>query len=163
MDYQMIFCGTRSAKERYCLEPLVQANNYDIIWSTARPEFCHRPNHDFQYSLFRATNGCYVDAKTMFGVCGSMFDFILPQGILLTKVRELITDRKMLCEQDSFASKPTPHVTTIESEGSDDQRSNKMQCVSYWNTYLNNFNKLNRRELKRMLIEAHKEHTITPK
>ena len=58
MDYQINFCGTRASKERYCLDPLVQANDYDIIRSAARPEFAiDQITTSNTYSLSRATVG----------------------------------------------------------------------------------------------------------
>ena len=163
MDYQMKFCGTCSAQERYCVVTVVDADDYEIIRSAARPAFCHRPNHDFQYSLFQTPDGSYVQAKDVFGVRRASFKFILPQGILLTKVRELSAAQNVLYEQDSFASKPKPHEMAVEFDGKDDRRSNKMQRVTFWNTVLLGLNKINQRELKRMLVNAHKEHTLTPK
>ena len=163
MDYQMNFCGTRSAKERYCKVPVVEASDYEIIRSAARPSFSHRPNHDFQYSLFQTPDGSYVSAQNVFGVRGASFKFLLPQGILLTKVRELSAAQNVLHEQDSFASTAKPHEMAIEYDGKDDKRSNKMQRVTFWKTVLMGLNNTNKRELKRMLVNAHQEHTLTPK
>ena len=51
----------------------------------------------------------------------------------------------------------------VELDGQDDRWSNKMQHVSFWNTVLLGLNKINQRELKRMLVNAHKDHTLEPK
>ena len=163
MDYQMNFCGSRSAQQRYCMVPVVDADDYEIIRSAARPGFWHRPNHDFQYSLFQTPDGSYVQAKDVFGVRGKSFNMIMAQGILLTTVRSLIMTRNVMHEQDSFASKSKPHEMAVEFDGNDDQRSNKMQRVAYWTTVLKGLNKINQRELKRMLRNAHQDHTLTPK
>merc|ERR1711966_128006 len=112
------------------------ADDYEIIWSAARPAFCHRPNHAFQYSLFQTPDGSYVQAKDVFAVRRASFKFILPQGILLTKVRELSAAQSVLYEQDSFASKPKPHKMAVEFNGKDGRRSNKVQLVTFWNTVL---------------------------
>ena len=83
MDYQMNFCGTRAPEERYRMVSVANADDYEIIWPAARPGFCHHPNHDFRYSLFRIADGSDVDAKKVFGVPGASFEFIMPQGALL--------------------------------------------------------------------------------
>ena len=163
MDYQMNFTGSRSVEERYCIDPVVDADDYEIIRSAARPGFSHRPNHDFQYSMFQTPDGSYVQAKEVFGALRASFKFIVPHAILLTKVRELMLAQHVLYEQDSFASKPKPHEMAVEFDDQDDRRSTKMQRVKFWKSVLGGLNHINRRELKRRLVNAHKDHTLEPK
>ena len=148
MDYQMNYCGQRSAKQRYCTSPVVDVDDYEIIRSAARPKFRHKPNNDFVFSLFLMRDGSYTSAKQVIGKRGISFDLILLQAMLLTTFWQMMNKHALVGQQESFASKTKPWKMNVEGDAQDDWRDNKRQRVSHWNFVLSGMNTKNRRNLK---------------
>ena len=152
----MNFLGENSAKENFQTEPFLGKNDFEIVRSLSRWTSGARPNVDFLYFLRFIPSLGYVAAQEVIGVAGATFHLILPQAALLSTLRKMLTSDADIAESKPFSSHPQPWPMYLNEK---DKRGHTYQ---YWKKRLGTLTRLQCLQLKGLLVNAHKDHTLEP-
>ena len=153
----MHFSGSNSVEMAYQSTPVLRANDYKVLRSLGRWLPGKPPNANFVYFMCVSPAGVLLPPKDMIGVTHASFYFVMPsESMLLTTLRQMAMSKSIATATRPFSSHAEPWPMHLE------ECEQKSQKFHHWSERLSELSHWEQRQLKTLLVEAHRKHTEEP-
>ena len=158
MDHHMYYSGANSVENAFQSTPVVSAIDYEILRSLGRWVPGQPPNADFLYFMCVSPAGVQLRPSDVIGVAQASFSLVLPsESMLLTTLRHMAMRKSLAENTRPFSSQYEPWPMHL------DRCEMKSQKFEYWSDKLSELSRWEQRQLKTLLVEAHRVHTEEPR
>ena len=153
----MHYSGANSVEMAYQSTPVRRAIDYEVLRSLERWLPGKPPNADFVYFMCVSPAGVQIPPEDVIGVTRASFSFVMPsESMLLTTLRQMSVRKSIATATRPFSSHAEPWPMHLE------ECEQKSQTFHHWSERLSALSHWEQRQLKTLLVQAHRAHTEEP-